>query len=54
VIGVSDVMRRAYQVGGETYSFFEPFIFAGLIYYILVMVLTVLGKAVEKRMRRSD
>jgi arginine/lysine/histidine transport system permease protein len=54
VIGVSDVMRRSYQVGGETYSFFEPFIFAGLIYYVLVMVLTVLGKAVEKRMRRSD
>ncbi|WP_417899737.1 amino acid ABC transporter permease [Bacillus haimaensis] len=54
VIGVSDVMRRSYMVGSNTYAFLEAFIFAGLIYYVLVMILTLLGKVIERRMRRSD
>ncbi|WP_042458164.1 amino acid ABC transporter permease [Neobacillus dielmonensis] len=53
-IGVMDVMRRSYQVGAEYYSYFEPLLIAGLIYYVLVIALTFLGKAVEGRMRRSD
>ncbi|MCQ6278015.1 amino acid ABC transporter permease [Bacillus sp. EB600] len=53
-IGVMDIMRRSYQVGAEKYSFFEPLIIAGLIYYLMVMVLTFLGKGLERRMRRSD
>ncbi|CAM3798108.1 amino acid ABC transporter permease [Mesobacillus zeae] len=54
MIAVSDVMRRAYIVGGDKYRFFEPLIFAGLIYYCLVMALTLIGKAIERRMRQSD
>lgn len=54
VIGVLDIMRRSYQVGGQFYSFFEPIIIAGVIYYLMVMVLTLLGKLLERRMRRSD
>lgn len=54
VIGAMDVMRRAYIVGGQTYRYFEPLLIAGVIYYILVMVLTILGKAIERRMRKSD
>nr|WP_220129054.1 amino acid ABC transporter permease [Anoxybacillus calidus] len=54
VIGAMDIMRRAYIVGGDKYAFFEPLLIAGLIYYILVMILTLLGKAVEGRMRKSD
>lgn len=53
-IGVMDIMRRSYQVGAEKYSFFEPLIIAGVIYYLMVMILTVLGKGLERRMRRSD
>jgi arginine/lysine/histidine transport system permease protein len=53
-IGVLDIMRRSYIVGGETYSFFPPLLFAGLIYYVMVMGLTLLGKLVERRMKRSD
>ncbi|CAM3786064.1 amino acid ABC transporter permease [Alkalicoccus chagannorensis] len=53
-IGVMDIMRRAYIVGGETFSYFEPLLFAGFIYYCLVMVLTVLGRLVERRLRQSD
>ncbi|WP_108670870.1 amino acid ABC transporter permease [Peribacillus acanthi] len=54
VIGLQDIMRRSYIVGGQTYKFLEPILFAGVIYYVLVMILTVLGKLVERRMRRSD
>lgn len=53
-IGVMDIMRRSYQVGAEKYSFFEPLIIAGVIYYLMVMVLNFLGKVLERRMRRSD
>ncbi|MBS4215752.1 MULTISPECIES: amino acid ABC transporter permease [Neobacillus] len=53
-IGVLDIMRRSYQVGAEYYSYFEPLLIAGLIYYLMVITLTFLGKAVERRMRRSD
>ncbi|MBA2873375.1 amino acid ABC transporter permease [Thermaerobacillus caldiproteolyticus] len=54
VIGAMDIMRRAYIVGGQKYAYFEPLLIAGLIYYILVIILTLLGKAVEGRMRKSD
>lgn len=54
VIGATDLMRRAYIVGGETLSYLEPLLFVGMIYYILVMILTFTGKAVERRMKQSD
>ncbi|MFD0048469.1 amino acid ABC transporter permease [Actinomycetes bacterium NPDC127524] len=53
-IGLGDIMRRAYIVGGEKYKFFEPILFAGVIYYVMVMILTIIGKVIERRMRRSD
>lgn len=53
-VGVMDIMRRAYIVGADKFSFFEPLLLAGFIYYLMVMTLTVLGKVVERRMRRSD
>ena len=54
VIGIMDIMRRSYIVGGNTYRYFESLLFAGLVYYIMVVVLTMLGKLIEKRMSRSD
>jgi len=53
-IGVMDIMRRAYQVGAEKFRFIEPLLLAGLIYYLMVITLTLLGKVLERRMRRSD
>ncbi|MFP3916947.1 amino acid ABC transporter permease [Lysinibacillus telephonicus] len=54
VIGALDIMRRAYVVGGSTFRYFEPLLIAGVIYYIMTLVLTFLGRTIEKRMRRSD
>lgn len=53
-IGVMDIMRRSYVIGGQTYRYFEPLIIAGLIYYLMVILLTLLGKAVERKMRKND
>jgi His/Glu/Gln/Arg/opine family amino acid ABC transporter permease subunit len=53
-IGYLDLMRRAQVVGADTYRNFEPLIFVGLIYWVMVMVLTLLGKRVEGRLRYSD
>ncbi len=54
VIGAADIMRRAYVVGGATFRYLEPLLIAGLIYYVMTLVLTFFGKLMEKRMGRSD
>ncbi|MFZ3579027.1 amino acid ABC transporter permease [Virgibacillus sp. DJP39] len=53
-IGYLDLMRRAQVVGADLYRNFEPLLFVGLIYYLLVMCLTMLGKMLERRLRLSD
>lgn len=53
-IAVNDVLRRATQVGADTYLFFEPLIIAALIYYSIVMLLTLCAHMLERRLRRSD
>ncbi|OIJ15996.1 arginine ABC transporter permease [Anaerobacillus arseniciselenatis] len=53
-IGVLDIMRRAQIVQANLYKPFEPLIFAALIYYIMVMALTLLGRLLERRLSRSD
>jgi len=53
-IGYLDLMRRAQVVGADTYRNFEPLIFVGLIYWVLVFCLTLIGKRVERRMKFSD
>ncbi|QHE52700.1 amino acid ABC transporter permease [Pontibacillus sp. HMF3514] len=53
-ISYLDLMRRAQVVGSDIYRNFEPLLFVGLIYYLLVMGLTMLGKLVERRLRYSD
>lgn len=53
-ISVMDIMRRAVVVSAEKYVYFEPLLFAGLLYYVMVMMLTGVATALERRMRRSD
>ncbi|WP_223591508.1 amino acid ABC transporter permease [Neobacillus bataviensis] len=53
-IGYLDLMRRAQVVGADTYRNFEPLIFVGLIYWLMIMVLTTMGRIVERRMKFSD
>lgn len=52
-IGVADLLRRAQIVGAEKYIYFEPLLFAGIVYYLMVMILTWSGYALERRLQRS-
>lgn len=52
-IGAADLLRRATVVGAEKYLYFEPLIVAGIIYYLLVMILTAGTSILEKRLQRS-
>ncbi|BBH23470.1 arginine ABC transporter permease [Paenibacillus baekrokdamisoli] len=54
VIGVEDLMRRANVVGSDTFKYFEPLVFVGAVYYVLVLILTFVTQILERRMRRSD
>ncbi|HAM82252.1 amino acid ABC transporter permease [Ornithinibacillus bavariensis] len=53
-IGYLDIMRRAEIVGSQLYRNFEPLLFAGLIYWVMVFILSTIGRWVERRMRHSD
>ncbi|MEA5417955.1 amino acid ABC transporter permease [Spirulina sp. CCNP1310] len=53
-IGVQDLLRRAQIVGAEKYLYFEPLLVAGLVYYVMVMVLTVVANVLEQRLHRSS
>ncbi len=53
-IGATDLLRRANIVASEKYVYFEPLLFAGLIYYGMIMSLTWLARKLERRLRRSD
>ncbi|MCJ8279843.1 MAG: ABC transporter permease subunit [Rivularia sp. ALOHA_DT_140] len=53
-IGVVEILRSAQIVGANKYIYFEPLLFAGLIYYVLVMGLSFAASALEKKLRKSD
>lgn len=49
-VGEMDLMRRAQIVSTETYVFFTPMLTAGFVYYILVLLVSNIGKFLEKRL----
>lgn len=53
-IGVADLLRRANIVSAQTFLYFEPLLFVGLVYYLLVMSLTWAARVLERRLRVSD
>lgn len=53
-IGYLDLMRRAQVVGSDLFRNFEPLLFVGLIYWCMVMFLTVIGRMIERRLKLSD
>jgi His/Glu/Gln/Arg/opine family amino acid ABC transporter permease subunit len=52
VIGEADIMRRANIVAAEQYSFSEPLMVAAICYYILVTILSLLAKLLERRLKK--
>lgn len=53
-IGVADMLRRAQIVGAEKYIYFEPLLFVGILFYIMVMSLTVGARFLERQLQRSS
>lgn len=47
VIGITDLMRRQQIVTSQTYMYFEPLIIIGVIYYVVVKLLSFAGRKVE-------
>lgn len=54
VIGVADTLRWADLIQAKTFRAFEAFIVAAAVYYVLVMILNLLGSYLEKKVRVSD
>lgn len=51
IIGLQDLMRRQQIVTSQTYMYFEPLIIVGIIYYLIIKVLTITGRKLEKRLQ---
>ena len=51
IIGEADLLRRTQIVAAEKYLYFEPYIFAAIGYYIMVMIISSFAKFLEKRNR---
>ena len=47
-IGLMDMMRAAQSVQALTYRAFEPFLVVAVVYYVIVMVLARVGRALER------
>ena len=51
VIGLMDLMRAAESIQAFTYRAFEPFFIAAIIYYVIVMALSALGRLWERSLK---
>lgn len=50
IIGVQDLMRRQQIVTSQTYMYFEPLIVVGIIYYLVIKMITMVSRKLEKEM----
>lgn len=53
-IGVVELLRAGQMIVSDTYRAFEPYAVISVYYYVLVMVLSMIGKWIERRVNRSD
>ena len=53
VIGGADILWRAQIVASEKYLYFEPLLIAGAAYYVLVMILTIAARILEKKLKTT-
>lgn len=53
-VGILDLTKAASYVSSRTYQMFIPLLAAGIIYYCLVKILSVLLSRFERRLRESD
>lgn len=52
-LGEADLLRRSQIVASEKFLFFEPLLVAAIGYYTLVMVISFLAKALERKLHHA-
>ncbi|MEC9485860.1 MAG: amino acid ABC transporter permease [Candidatus Izemoplasma sp.] len=50
IIGIQDLIRRQQIVTSQTYLYFEPLIIVGIIYYLVIKLLSFIGGRIEVRL----
>jgi len=50
ILGIRDLMRRQQIVTSQTYMYFEPLIVVGIIYYIVIKILSLAGRRIEVKL----
>lgn len=53
-VGATDLYVAFNFIGSNSYEFMVPYIFMALIYIVLVVIITILIRIVERRLRKSD
>lgn len=53
-VGMTDLTRVANQITARTFDTFTPYIGAGVLYFIVIKILTVLLAKLERRLRKGD
>lgn len=54
IIGVSDIMQRAYALGSMSYDFSRPLLVAAVFYYIGCSISSFIFSYIEKRLKHYD
>jgi len=52
-LGEADLLRRSQIIASEKYLFFEPLLVAAIGYYVMVMVISFLAKALERKLHHA-
>lgn len=50
ILGIRDLMRRQQIVTSQTYMYFEPLIVVGIIYYVVIKILSLIGRQIEVKL----
>ena len=53
-VGIVDLTKAASYVSSRTYQMFIPLLVAGIVYYLIVKVLSILLGKFERRLKESD
>ena len=53
-VGIVDLTKAGDLIRGRTFSAFMPLIAVALIYLVMVVILTALVAALERRLRKSE
>ncbi|XMB86157.1 amino acid ABC transporter permease [Mycoplasmatota bacterium WC44] len=54
IIGVQDLMRRQQIVTSQTFMYFEPLLVIGVVYYLVIKVMTLVSRHIEKRLNYDN